>query len=101
VTFVKKQTRKPPAGKQVTAARQTTGVTPLMYGRREIVAVTSLSYPTLWAMACRGEFPRGRVVGGKTMWIAAEVDNWLISLPVRPLKGDTPAPQNPRAEIAG
>jgi predicted DNA-binding transcriptional regulator AlpA len=39
-------------------------------------------------MACRGEFPRGRIVGGKSAWLASEINDWLAALPVRPLKGD-------------
>jgi predicted DNA-binding transcriptional regulator AlpA len=35
-------------------------------------------------------FPRARVVGGKSMWLSSEIDEWLASLPVRPLKGDAP-----------
>ena len=77
----------PPARQQVTAARQATGVPAQLYGRREIVALTGLSYPTLWKMACRGEFPRARIVGGKSMWLAAEIDAWLAGLPIRRLKG--------------
>jgi predicted DNA-binding transcriptional regulator AlpA len=78
----------PPAHQQVTAARQATGVPAQLYGRREIVALTGLSYPTLWKMACRGEFPRARIVGGKSMWLAVEINAWLAGLPIRRLKGD-------------
>jgi hypothetical protein len=35
-----------------------------------------------------GKFPRSRIVGGKSMWLLREVDDWLAALPVRPLKGD-------------
>jgi predicted DNA-binding transcriptional regulator AlpA len=35
-----------------------------------------------------GDFPRSRVVGGKSMWLSTEVDVWMAELPVRPLKGD-------------
>lgn len=76
------------AGKQVTAMRLATGTPARLYGRREIVALTGRTYPSLWAMACRGEFPRGRIVGGKSMWLASEIEAWLAALPVRPLKGD-------------
>ncbi len=77
--------------KQVTAARQETGIPAQLYGRREIIALTGLTYPTLWDMTRRGEFPRGRIVGGQTKWLASEIDMWLSSLPTRPLKGDAPA----------
>jgi predicted DNA-binding transcriptional regulator AlpA len=36
-----------------------------------------------------GVFPRARIVGGKSMWVSTEVDQWLADLPTRPLKGDS------------
>jgi predicted DNA-binding transcriptional regulator AlpA len=36
----------------------------------------------------RGQIPRSRIVGGKSMWLSSEIDSWLAGLPVRPLKGD-------------
>jgi predicted DNA-binding transcriptional regulator AlpA len=36
-----------------------------------------------------GTFPRSRVVGGKSMWLLREIEEWMASLPVRRLKGDT------------
>jgi predicted DNA-binding transcriptional regulator AlpA len=56
--------------------------------KNEVLAITGLSYPTLWLWAREGRFPRGRIVGGRSMWISTEIDAWLAGLPVRPLKGD-------------
>jgi predicted DNA-binding transcriptional regulator AlpA len=60
--------------------------------RQEIMALTGLSYPTIWAWTRQGKFPRALVVGGKNMWRAVEIDAWINSLRTRelkPLKTDT------------
>jgi hypothetical protein len=36
----------------------------------------------------RGAFPRSRIVGGRSMWLASEVSDWVAGLKKRPLKGD-------------
>jgi predicted DNA-binding transcriptional regulator AlpA len=77
--------------KQVTAARQATKLPASLLNRHEIVALSGFSYPWLWQMMRRGLFPRGRIVGGKTMWLSTEVEAWLAELPIRPLKGDASA----------
>lgn len=80
-----------PPAKQVTAARKATNLTPQLLGRHEIVALTGLTYPTLWSMMRAGTFPRSRVVGGKSKWFSNEVESWAARLPVRRLKGDKPS----------
>jgi predicted DNA-binding transcriptional regulator AlpA len=91
----RKKPRTIPPAKQVTAARRLASAIPphiQLLGRHEIVALTGRSYPTIWSMMRRGEFPRSRIVGGKSAWLASEVQQWLTALPVRPLKGD-PSPE--------
>ena len=61
--------------------------------KREILAITGLTYPTIWKMMRAGTFPRSRVVGGKSMWRSDEVDEWFDGLPIRRLKGDDVAPR--------
>jgi predicted DNA-binding transcriptional regulator AlpA len=58
--------------------------------KREVLAITGCSYPTLWEWMRAGKFPRSRVVCGKSMWISTEVEAWMQNLPVRRLKGDAP-----------
>ena len=58
--------------------------------KRDVLAITGLSYPTIWAWMRDGKFPRSRVVGGKSMWLSSEIETWLAALPVRQLKGDEP-----------
>jgi predicted DNA-binding transcriptional regulator AlpA len=86
--------KKQPAAVQVTVARTKAaallaqpGVIRLL-SKHEICAIAGVSYPTIWAWMRAGEFPRSRVAGGRSMWVSAEVEAWLNSLPVRPLKGD-------------
>jgi predicted DNA-binding transcriptional regulator AlpA len=61
-----------------------------LLNKHEVLAIVGISYPTLWNWMRSEKFPRSRVVGGKSMWISTEVDEWLQQLAVRPLKGDAP-----------
>jgi predicted DNA-binding transcriptional regulator AlpA len=56
--------------------------------KHDILEITRVSYPTIWARMRDGSFPRSRVLGGKSMWRSDEVEAWLAALPVRRLKGD-------------
>jgi predicted DNA-binding transcriptional regulator AlpA len=92
-----KQTKRRPRAVQVTAARTKSaellaapGVVHLL-DKQQVVAITGVTFPTIWAWMKDGRFPRGRVVGGnssKTMWLSSEVEAWLSALPVRKLQGD-------------
>jgi predicted DNA-binding transcriptional regulator AlpA len=59
-----------------------------LLSKYEVMTITGLSFPTLWAWMRANKFPRSRIVGGKSMWLSTEIDSWLAGLPVRPLKGD-------------
>jgi predicted DNA-binding transcriptional regulator AlpA len=61
--------------------------------KREVLAVVGVTYPTLWAWMRDGTFPRSRVVGLKSKWLAADIADWLVQLPPRKLKGDQPSEQ--------
>jgi predicted DNA-binding transcriptional regulator AlpA len=56
--------------------------------KAEILAITNVSFVTIWTWMRAGTFPRSRMVGGKSMWLSTEIEAWLGALPVRPLKGD-------------
>jgi predicted DNA-binding transcriptional regulator AlpA len=85
---------KRPLAVQVTAAKAAvaTNLPALRHlqllNRHEVVAVTGVSYPTVWAWMRKGKFPHPRIVGGKSAWLASEVQEWIDALPVRKLKGD-------------
>jgi predicted DNA-binding transcriptional regulator AlpA len=60
--------------------------------KHAILALTGMSYVTIWGWMRSGQFPRSRVVGhgkqSKSVWFSTEIDAWLAGLPVRKLKGD-------------
>jgi predicted DNA-binding transcriptional regulator AlpA len=59
-----------------------------LLGKAEILAITGVTFPTIWKWMLARRFPRSRAVGGKSMWLSTEVDAWLAALPLRVLKGD-------------
>jgi predicted DNA-binding transcriptional regulator AlpA len=77
----------PPAPERAWAAILSHGP-PRLLSKSDILAITNVSFPTVWAWMRAGTFPRSRVVGGKSMWLSSEIEDWLAALPVRPLKGD-------------
>ena len=63
-----------------------------LVSRDEVLVRTGMSYPTLWAWMREGKFPRSRDVGGRAMWLASDIEKWILALPVRKLKGDPADP---------
>jgi predicted DNA-binding transcriptional regulator AlpA len=63
-----------------------------LLSRHQVCAMTRLSYPLIWARMRQGTFPRSRSVGGCAYWLRHEVENWIMELPVRRLKGDKEKP---------
>ena len=78
----------PPTPERISEAHRSQGP-PRLMSRREILALTGLTYPTVWKMMRAGTFPRARIVGGKSMWLRTEIDTWMAALPLRKLKGDS------------
>src|SRR5215510_12923596 len=76
----------PPTPERTWAAN----LSPRLLDKAQVCAITNVTYPTLWTWMRSGRFPRARIVGGKSMWLSDEVEAWLATLPVRPLKGDEP-----------
>lgn len=62
-----------------------------LLSKLEVVDRVGASYPSIWQWMRAGTFPRSRSLGGKTVWIAAEVEAWICSLPASRLKGDDEA----------
>src|ERR1700731_1329715 len=58
--------------------------------KHEILAITGTSFPTVWSWmrAKPPKFPRSRVMGGKSVWLSTEVEEWMAALPLRRPKGD-------------
>jgi predicted DNA-binding transcriptional regulator AlpA len=56
--------------------------------KTEVLAITGVTYPTVWKWMRDGTFPRSRIAGGRSMWFSSDVESWLAGLQIRPLKGD-------------
>ena len=82
----------PPAPERVNKAHQSQGP-PRLLCKHEVCAIAGATFPSVWAWMRAGTFPRSRVVGGKSMWLSSEIEAWITSLPLRPLKGDSRGPQ--------
>jgi predicted DNA-binding transcriptional regulator AlpA len=82
-----RETLPPTSPERVGEAHQSQGP-PRLMSKAEVLVVAGCTYPTLWKMMREGNFPRSRVLGGKSMWLSTEVDAWMAALPVRRLKGD-------------
>jgi predicted DNA-binding transcriptional regulator AlpA len=59
-----------------------------LIGKPELLDKIDVSYAFLWKLMQNGEFPRGRAVGDRTMWVESEVDKWIHSRPKRKLRDD-------------
>jgi len=68
-----------------------------LLGKPEILQITGVTFPTIWAWMRKNQFPRCYVIGrsssSKSVWRSDEVDQWLAGLSLRPLKGDAPFDQ--------
>jgi predicted DNA-binding transcriptional regulator AlpA len=56
----------------------------------EVLERVGVTYPTIWTWMREGKFPRSRELGGKSCWLEHEIEEWILSRPVRRLKGDQP-----------
>jgi predicted DNA-binding transcriptional regulator AlpA len=56
--------------------------------KREVVAITGVTFPSIWDWMRKGKFPRCHIVVGKSKWHAADIADWIDGLKQRPLKGD-------------
>jgi predicted DNA-binding transcriptional regulator AlpA len=83
-----RETETPPAPERLRASDRSQGPPSRLLDRHEVCALAGTSYPTLWVWMRAGTFPRSRVVGGKSMWLLSEIEEWMAALPVRRLKGD-------------
>jgi predicted DNA-binding transcriptional regulator AlpA len=61
---------------------------PGLISKAEVVTRVGRSFPTIWKMIQRGEFPHPRRVGNSPFWLEAEIDNWINSLPFVRYKND-------------
>ena len=77
----------PPASERLGIANLSQGP-PRLLNKAEVCAIAGATFPSVWSWMRQGRFPRSRIVGGKSMWLSTEVEQWLAALPIRKLKGD-------------
>jgi predicted DNA-binding transcriptional regulator AlpA len=63
---------------------------PRLLNRREVEALTNLSYVSIWSrmQTAPPSFPRSRIEGGRSVWLSSEVEDFIRNLPTRQLKAD-------------
>ena len=67
--------------------------------KAEVLDRVALSYPSVWRLMRRGEFPRGLKVSGESVrWVEAEVEAWIRSRQRQRLKGDPQPKAGKKAE---
>jgi predicted DNA-binding transcriptional regulator AlpA len=59
-----------------------------LISKAEVIERTHLTFVSIWRLMIAGTFPPARKVGGKSLWIEAEIDAWIKALPVREYKTD-------------
>lgn len=60
----------------------------MVIDKAELCFRLGVTFTTIWNWMRAGEFPRARALGGKSVWLKSEVDEWIKGLPVQPYKGD-------------
>jgi predicted DNA-binding transcriptional regulator AlpA len=60
----------------------------VLIGKAELLARVPITFTSIWRMSQIGRFPRGRVIGNRTVWIKSEVDSWLANLELRGYRDD-------------
>jgi predicted DNA-binding transcriptional regulator AlpA len=60
---------------------------PLVFlSKQQVLARIPITGPTLWNWSRTGKFPAPRYIGSRTVWVAAEVDEWMRTRPKRTYK---------------
>jgi predicted DNA-binding transcriptional regulator AlpA len=56
--------------------------------RADVLAITGVTFMTIWAWMRDGKFPRARLVGtgAKNIWLSTDIEAWSAGLPEAPLK---------------
>jgi predicted DNA-binding transcriptional regulator AlpA len=67
------------------ARRERAVLGPHLKDREQVVKLTGFSYPYLLEAMKEGRFPRARRWGNRNVWLSAEVEQWMASLPLSPL----------------
>jgi predicted DNA-binding transcriptional regulator AlpA len=49
----------------------------------QVLARVGVTFPPLWKMMRKGQFPQARFLLHKTVWLEREADHWIRNLPLR------------------
>ena len=79
------RTRAMPAVTQEKAAGQPTSPSRFEF-KPEVLDRVGVSYVTIWQWMRTGTFPASREVGGKVAWLESDIDEWMLSRPLRNYK---------------
>jgi predicted DNA-binding transcriptional regulator AlpA len=52
----------------------------ILIGKAELLQRAPITFTSIWRMSQTGRFPRGRVIGNRTVWVKSEVDAWCADV---------------------
>jgi predicted DNA-binding transcriptional regulator AlpA len=59
----------------------------VLLSKAQVLKKVPVTAPTLWSWVRQGKFPRPRAISpNKTVWLASEVDAWILAQPLRSYK---------------
>lgn len=53
----------------------------LVYRTADLIKALGMSRSTIWRLAKSGKFPMPKRIGKASVWLVADVDQWLMKLP--------------------
>jgi predicted DNA-binding transcriptional regulator AlpA len=59
----------------------------ILLSKAELLSRVPVTFTSIWRMCQSGKFPRGRVIGNRTVWVKSEVDAWLADVANNKLRG--------------
>ena len=62
-----------------------------LLSKHEVTRLVGRLYQHIWSLMRAGKFPRSRLLGSRPVWVKAEIDAWIATLPLVRLKGDPDA----------
>lgn len=59
---------------------------PVFLSKQEVLDRIPITAPTLWHWSRIGKFPKPRFIGNRTVWLKAEILEWMRTRPTRSYK---------------
>lgn len=79
---MKNSKHSPPRNEAVTAAAKSSR----LVFKPEVLDRVGATFPAIWQWMREGKFPVSREVGGRVAWLESEIDDWIMSRPLRRYK---------------